>query len=1273
MNLLLFRFVLQLAIPYLYNCVEVHFESADSGFFLKHSRQPPVTPDISTTHSSPLPPLKSRTSYDSVLSVDRFTVVQTTQAVSIRASYGPFSTKQTVPARYIVPDVIENQNDYLNNTTAALIELQQSNLHLDISAHLVSTIVSQDSPVLRVLFHAGADPGGHLQRQKICVLLHVSSNNHLPIKGRCMPEGEDGVCVAEVVIPFKWFHALPPPPKENSNSTPTKVPQRLVQVSYSVFEPPVRNPELCEPKVQIQPLTSFVQVPLVTPLEPFKEFHVDESLIILLPQQPLYPLSKFHVPVFLQQNPEKNISSFTVKARIKSGIKVIGATASSDLWNISIERDNTKHSTVRVIAIKKKLDNNTSSQITEKRVNEVFTWLLEVADDTKDLIEGGKIVWSVTYIYDNPKDSLADLSPEDNKKRIIAKLEVNKDDIQAVLPMAKNWELMNTAVLTGRQVAQAMKVFIVSQGGKVADVTLQSSCFAEDESVIKVSSSCSSVYVDGSEIRGSSNASIIVKYGTYIGLAKFIVWMPEFPLEVYVNDYRLSQIKGWKVIDDHQYMHKKSRRKKRSFVNGQHSAGIYNNVLLDKIMCRARYQQSPVEVYAKFVAIDQNSGRISYFISRKTGLRVTDLVQPLLRVADPKIASLKGRILQGKSMGRTDVQVLSPITGRVIGAKEIRVGSDKVSLVKLLVRVVSGLQLTITPDNTIENGYIAETAVTHKLTAQYQEGLLDIDLEFSDGSRTPLRDISVEDYFLLVESLDTEVVAFAPMLASHHPRVIAVGEGNGNLLRVTLLLSEDCRMRRNVVSTKQSKYNTSPLASALAAVEVDFNNANDIVSKHEVVQNDGIYRREKTKYSNGRGDLSDIIGVPLRDSSHHEPTVQARQHRGNSHSFNKLHYGTKRPTKNMSSIEVGMYVLLTAFCFAIVVFVISCVVYASKFKPSHIDCGLDPSDISKKQLSGDLLIRDSKFLKEPTTNAHDWVWLGRSTMDRSSMLTFTSQDQHINARDSRIRITNNPINTYSTKNDASNENDTSLSPSNGIMCSETNQINKIILPNDSSKASLKPIEYRPPVPPHRNIGVKQKANHNYVNLSNRCNNVNENGLQRATKENINVPTIEPISLFNDKSRKSAVEPVGKHILPTDIDIVDIYNKNEKVLCKEKHNAEKLVECANHKKNVFQFDTLTPKKKQNPSDVLEKETCPHPVQNDINFISTKDSHNFIKPEQGQSYPKNSRVKRATVVGNPMFSSTVDGVINGAESLSLDDLDMDYEQIMHYFDNLKESNA
>lgn len=140
------------------------------------------------------------------------------------------------------------------------MDLQQSNLHLDISAHLVRPTIPRDNPVLRVLFHAGADPGGHLQRQRICVLLHVAMGNNIPLKGRCMPEGEDGVCVAEVIIPSNWWPPLPPPEKDGRGVNPPKVPQRLVQISYSVFEPPARNPELCEPKVQIQPLTSFAQV-----------------------------------------------------------------------------------------------------------------------------------------------------------------------------------------------------------------------------------------------------------------------------------------------------------------------------------------------------------------------------------------------------------------------------------------------------------------------------------------------------------------------------------------------------------------------------------------------------------------------------------------------------------------------------------------------------------------------------------------------------------------------------------------------------------------------------------------------------------------------------------------------------------------------------------------------------------------------------------------------------------------------------------------------------
>lgn len=124
----------------------------------------------------------------------------------------------------------------------------------------------------------------------------------------------------------------------------------------------------------------------------------------------------------------------------------------------------------------------------------------------------------------------------------------------------------------------------------------------------------------------------------------------------------------------------------------------------------------------------------------------------------------------------------------------------------------------------------------------------------------------------------------------------------------------------------------------------------------------------------------------------------------------------------MSSMELGMYVLLTAFCFAIIVFVISCVVYASKFRPAMIESGLDPlTGVGKGNgngAAGGGGFRDVR-LKESTTNAHDWVWLGRSTIDRQSVAVAdanvpqqqqqqpqqqTHQQHHINARGKLLTI-----------------------------------------------------------------------------------------------------------------------------------------------------------------------------------------------------------------------------------------------------------------------------
>jgi transmembrane protein 132 len=281
------------------------------------------------------------------------------------------------------------------------------------------------------------------------------------------------------------------------------------------------------------------------------------------------------------------------------------------------------------------------------------------------------------------------------------------------------------------------------------------------------------------------------------------------------------------------------------------------------------------------------------------------------------------------------------------------------------------------------------------------------------------RDIAIDDYFLLVESLDTDVVAFAPMLASHHPRVIAVGEGNGDLLRVTLLLSEQCRMRRNIPMGKQSpKTVTGPLASALASVQVDFSTTDSPNPRPDTVQNDGISGRErKSGKDKDPNDLSDIlIGIPLRDDHNNEkPAVQARKHGSNGGGLTPISISSgKSPVHaDMTTLEVGMYVLLTGFCLAIGIFVISCVVYASKFRPVTVDMVSEDMGLRKDPVngaSGMAMLRDSRRPRESTTNAHDWVWLGRATMDRAMPpQQQQQQQQEIDQRDARIRITSNPL------------------------------------------------------------------------------------------------------------------------------------------------------------------------------------------------------------------------------------------------------------------------
>lgn len=74
---------------------------------------------------------------------------------------------------------------------------------------------------------------------------------------------------------------------------------------------------------------------------------------------------------------------------------------------------------------------------------DIFSWLIEVENVTKENRDNGKIIWSVNFVQDagrmqNYSSEVLTTMPFDGKRqKIIARFQIMKDDIQSILPIAK--------------------------------------------------------------------------------------------------------------------------------------------------------------------------------------------------------------------------------------------------------------------------------------------------------------------------------------------------------------------------------------------------------------------------------------------------------------------------------------------------------------------------------------------------------------------------------------------------------------------------------------------------------------------------------------------------------------------------------------------------------------------------------------------------------------------------------------------------------------------
>lgn len=861
--------------------------------------------------------------------------------ITVVAQFGPFSVRQTV---YAASPLASVGNQSSNSDGPEPMG--------DVTAHLVTPAPRRDQPTLRILFHTGSEVGG----PSVCVALYAQLGSE-QLVSVCQPN-RDGACLAELTLPAAWWPPL--------WATAHKAHRPTIALRYALVRSSVSQ-ECQGQSLRLSAASvpgsgaglSLGRLPLSVAHGSYEELSGGDGVVCLLvPQGPVYPRSKVYVPLLVRPNPAYPLHSFIIRAKVKPGLRILQVQPTAkQSWNVAVDT-NSKQTSATVTVTR--LSEDTALP---ESGEEVLNWLFEVEEGLGHE-DGGQVTWHLRYLDLPGLDSAATVSSTasvseiDDSIKLTSRLDIHKDDVQAVLLVAKSNQLLNTAVLTGKQVSQPMKVFVVSQSGLLGDVTLQSSCHSADESVLKVSPSCTSVYLDGSEVRGSQNATVLVKYGTYTGQAAFLVWMPELPLDLRLSDTKLSQIRAWRTP----HRHKRCRnpllqgtvdcrnnwlRNKRRILekwddgDGSTSGGSPGS-------CRLRFQQAQVEVLTRFQSVDHNSGREAYLLGRRTQVAVTRLVAPFLRVADAHLAMLRGTTVRGLRAGRTEVQVLSPITGKVLGASELRVSTDKESLVRLEVQLVTGLSLEVLPDDAAAGVFVAKTSTSQALTSLYQEGLLDVTLRFSDGTWTPLTDVPESDFSLVTESLDPGVVALAPVAPSSggltaRPRIVAIGQGQGSLLQLSLEPGEACQRRRR----------GAPLAWARARVSARFSSA-------------------------GAGGSLDA--VPYQDGARHlEPSVQAH--------LNRAALSADGSRSLMASpLELGLYALLGVLGLAAAVMVTGCTVLAVKYQ-KHADVNSTTVSVQPAAAAA----APPSHPRRPVSSAHDWVWLGRATLERSSVNTRCSQ------------------------------------------------------------------------------------------------------------------------------------------------------------------------------------------------------------------------------------------------------------------------------------------
>ncbi|KAL4640608.1 transmembrane protein 132A-like [Arapaima gigas] len=481
-----------------------------------------------------------------------------------------------------------------------------------------------------------------------------------------------------------------------------------------------------------------------------EQLRLDSNVAIGYQKGPVHAGSPIRVSVNLVSNFSGDL--VVIRFKVKKGLLSLKAQPprTSDHWTVALERSTgSKHDTVSIICHKGGSGSRRNVSRSPAGPGQMACLSVEGLRRSFGVAMTVTAHWWVEYSGRNHH-----LSPH---RGAVSTFSFADRHIVGIAPVTESSTIINTAILSSQPVSLPVVVLAVAGDGKVSDVTAAVTCRSDNEDIVKVSSDCAAVFVDGSE-SGVGGACVGVQFslGTLSGALCLTVWAPVVPFLVSLSDPVLNSIQGWSHFTE---------------------SG-----------CSPIYQRSTVQILAQFAAHSlAQKGQLMYLLgSPDWFVDVTELVADWLKVADPQVARLdEQRNLVGVQPGETSVHVISSQWDGVLGSCDVTVTDDAVVPGDLFVQLVGGLGLSIKASPTHLSIVTATVTAHNTLYSLGQEASLSVWLQFSDDTATLLSAFRSLPFSLRLSSLAESVVIVTPGLPQ---RVVAKGDGGGPLLKAELLV-----------------------------------------------------------------------------------------------------------------------------------------------------------------------------------------------------------------------------------------------------------------------------------------------------------------------------------------------------------------------------------------------------------------------------------------------------------------------------------------------------